>query len=464
MSGPEIRIPVPGSGMEAAYACQDERDRSLVIARERQEMAREGTGARGWDELDGAGQEDAALEGRNWLRAAVRAGIALPCPWEAGVASAYGAGSPAGPRPPAFGPHQMADHLGVSRGQVARARELGLLPEPDTGGTRWSAAAVSEVRGRWAAIEAAVEAARELGAARCAGLLGARTGLEVEAADVEVLAERGLVQASGSYRGWPLYRVTGIEALAGDPGQVTVLAGVVAERQAWLAGSLEGSQAAERLGWPAQEFRRVVEERGILAGGFGRYAVADIEALAADEDLAEQVRGNRLLGPDQAAEHLEIRRTDFDYCVAGGWITPVGYTESHVSRRRAVSVPLYRAAGVEALLTIPGVDWEAVRAARPGEPSPLREHARLPASRAALVRGFAAGLAGRYGMPVTARYDGDRGQWELAWVPGASGHPDGAPSGLPCGPIASSPLTRPSSCCGRSPARRLQRRGHPRVR
>jgi hypothetical protein len=67
-----------------------------------------------------------------------------------------------------FGPYQMADHLGAYHGQVDRARELGLLPEPDVGGKRWSAAAVAQIRGRWPQILAAIEAARELGATRSA--------------------------------------------------------------------------------------------------------------------------------------------------------------------------------------------------------------------------------------------------------------------------------------------------------
>jgi hypothetical protein len=328
-----------------------------------------------------------------------------------------------GDRPVSFGPHQMADRLGACHGQVGRARELGLLPDPDVGGRRWSAAAVEGIRGRWPQVLATIEAARELGAGRCAALLAERTGLGVDAADVEELAARELVRISGYFKDRPLYRVAEIEALASDPVRVSVLAGIVAERRAWLAGSLEGWQAAARLGWSAREFGRAVRERGIRAGRFGRFALADVEALAADEDLAEDMRGNRLLGPDQAAEHLEARRTDFDYCVAAGWITPASYTDSRISRRRTVSVPLYRVADVEALLELPGVDWEAVRAARPGEPSPLREHARLPTARAALVRGFAADLTARYGTPVTARYDDDRDRWELAWAPGTGGQP-----------------------------------------
>jgi hypothetical protein len=44
------------------------------------------------------------------------------------------------------------------------------------------------------------------------------------------------------------------------------------------------------------------------------------------------------------------RRTDLDYCVAAGWIRPAAWVESQVSRRRWVSVPLYRTHTVDALL------------------------------------------------------------------------------------------------------------------
>jgi hypothetical protein len=114
---------------------------------------------------------------------------------------------------------------------------------------------------------------------------------------------------------------------------------------------------------------------------------------------------------------------DFDHCVAARWVTAAGYAESHVSRRRAVSVPLYRVGDVEDLRDLPGVDWEAVRGQRPGEPSLLREFARLPVSRAVLVRGLAADLTARHGTEVTARYDGDRDHWKLSWARNAAGQP-----------------------------------------
>lgn len=145
--------------------------------------------------------------------------------------------------------------------------------------------------------------------------------------------------------------------------------------------------------------------------------------MGADTELAERVRLDRLIGPDQAAEHLEIRRTDFEYVLAAGWLAPVQWVRSQISGRRWVDVGLYRTADVEAVLDVPGVDWEQVRATKPGQPSPLREFAALPTDRGTLVRGFAADLDDRYGIVVRARYDDRRDEWELRWTPNASGEP-----------------------------------------
>ena len=56
-----------------------------------------------------------------------------------------------------FGPRQLAGYLDTFPGQVDRARHLGLIPEPDRGRGRWSAAVADEIRGRWPEISAAVE-------------------------------------------------------------------------------------------------------------------------------------------------------------------------------------------------------------------------------------------------------------------------------------------------------------------
>jgi hypothetical protein len=88
-----------------------------------------------------------------------------------------------------------------------------------------------------------------------------------------------------------------------------------------------------------------------------------------------------------------------------------------------VAVPLYRTGDVDALRDLPGVDWEAVRACRPGEPSPLRAFAPRPPSRAQTIRRFVAQLGDRYGVEVWAWYHGGADRWEVDWEDSASGEP-----------------------------------------
>jgi hypothetical protein len=76
----EVRIWMPDSGVIVDYASQTERDRSVRLARERQGLAQRGCLLPGWDELTEAEREMASLEARNWLRAAVLAGLTEPEP------------------------------------------------------------------------------------------------------------------------------------------------------------------------------------------------------------------------------------------------------------------------------------------------------------------------------------------------------------------------------------------------
>lgn len=268
-----------------------------------------------------------------------------------------------------YGPIQLARHLGLADWQFEAARLRDLVPEPDRG-RRWSMEIAEQLQGRVAEIVEAVGTEIPIGANRAAERLAQRTGLEVERADVEELRDRGLLDVVGWYKDWPLYDVRQLGAIG-----VEVLAPVVAERRSWLAASLHRRTAAEQLGWRLDELDQVVRERGIAPGRFGRLARADVDVLAADGELAERIEAARLLGPDQAAARLEVRRTDFDHCVAAGWIETATHVSSRIGRRQEITVPLYRTGDVDHLLEIPGVDWEAVRACRPGEPSPLRHHA-----------------------------------------------------------------------------------------
>ena len=94
-----------------------------------------------------------------------------------------------------------------------------------------------------------------------------------------------------------------------------------------------------------------------------------------------------------------------------------------VTRYRSVSVPLHRAGDLDALREHPGTGWEAVRSVRPGRPSPLRELARRPADRAAVIRRWVAGLGDRHGIKVRAWWNTGAGRREIDFE-----RADGAPS------------------------------------
>lgn len=133
--------------------------------------------------------------------------------------------------PDGVGRYQLADVLGVGPGMIARAFELGLLPEPDYDG-RWSPDAAADLRARWAQIATAITEAQEFGAARCAQLLSRVTGLPVTAADITELDGLGILRASRQYMRRPMYRVADVQALADDPSASGQLAAIVTARRA----------------------------------------------------------------------------------------------------------------------------------------------------------------------------------------------------------------------------------------
>jgi DNA polymerase III epsilon subunit-like protein len=58
------------------------------------------------------------------------------------------------------------------------------------------------------------------------------------------------------------------------------------------------------------------------------------------------------------------------------------------------------------------------------DPSPLREHARLPATRARVVHAFCRELAARHDVDVWAFYDGADDRWEIDWARNRDDQPD----------------------------------------
>lgn len=319
-----------------------------------------------------------------------------------------------------YGPIQAPNKLGLAEWQFKAARRRGLIPPPDVPGGRWSAAVVDDAAGRIDEIRKAVGEQAPIGANWAATWLAERLGMDEGALDrseIDALVERGLLAAVDEYKGWPTYDVTDLTRLADtEPDLILSLA---AEREAWMNASLHPRQAQERLGWRRREFERVVAERGLTPGRFGRFALGDIEALAADEELGDQVLADRLLGPDQACAHLEIRRVDFDYLELAGLVAPKTTNWMKVGRYKEVPVPMYRTGDLDALRELPGLDLEAVRACRKGEPSPLRELvAGRPPTRAQIIRRFVAELGARHGIEVWATYNGARDLWEIDWEEG----------------------------------------------
>ncbi|GLX06584.1 3'-5' exonuclease [Microbispora sp. NBRC 16548] len=316
---------------------------------------------------------------------------------------------------------ELMTMLGIGHGDLRRGRDAEVIPAPDRP-PYWTRALAEQLAARAEEIRAAIPP-QPLGLRRCAELLAERTGLEVTDADVRVLEERGLTRVVDCYKKWDLYDVGALVALVGQEDGLATLTGIVADRQAWLADSITAEDAARWLGWHVRDLERVAAARGMTAGRFGRWARTDIAALTEDEALIERVRREQLLGPEQAAQHMEIRRRDFDYVVAAGWIRPVLHVTREVGVRKTVEVPLYQVGDLEDALAMPGVDWEAVRAVRPGQPSPLREHTRLPIARADAIRAFCAQLGHEWSVEVWPHYWNGGDRWEIDWEIREDGHP-----------------------------------------
>ncbi|MEV1040421.1 3'-5' exonuclease [Streptomyces sp. NPDC050204] len=271
-----------------------------------------------------------------------------------------------------------------------------------------------------------------LGAHRIAALLDEALGVPVTADDVKQLVELNHLEIFDWYKKWPLYSTK--DALSLDPDLVKELA---AERVAWLEASVTRDEAVARTGWHWRDIARMGDEGRVKAGRFGRYLTADIDRLPLEADGEQHVTGQA------AAEELEIRYpTDLRYVEAAGWLAPVTTMEmpAGTSRYRTVTVPLYRLADVRAVKKIPGVDWESVQGLPKGAPSPLRAYtAKAPTTRAAVVRGFAQGLADRHGVTVWAWSSPYTGGWELDWE-----RRDGAPTKTAvAAELATDPTARP---------------------
>lgn len=326
--------------------------------------------------------------------------------------------------PDVLGDDELARLLQLNRGEWLRAQDAGLLPAADCG-RFWSRASVAELAADAQALRARIPRP-PLGARKCAELLAGLTGLPVEYEDIAALVERGLTEQAGEYDGWPLYSAQMLEALPANPDGMVVLAALVAERQAWIASSLPPGEAAASLNWTVADFERVAAERGIAAGRYGRYERTAVAQLGDDEEMVDRVRRERVVARPQALELMQIRDSDFEYVLGAGWVAPVRHDVVEVGPRRyrkVLEVPMYAVGDLEDALAMPEVDWEAVHAVRPGEPSPLREYARKSITRAQIVRGFCDRVREQYKVEVWPRWLNFEGRWQIDWEVREDGQP-----------------------------------------
>jgi hypothetical protein len=110
-----------------------------------------------------------------------------------------------------------------------------------------------------------------------------------------------------------------------------------------------------------------------------------LQAFAGTVTAADAARAGHLRTADEAAAYLRIRRSDLNHLTRSGVLKPVKHGHGPWDRRDTYSVPLYRTGDLDQLTTRPGIDWTAVRAAQPGQRSPLAAIAEAEAVLAALA-------------------------------------------------------------------------------
>ncbi|WP_018657028.1 hypothetical protein [Actinomadura flavalba] len=184
-----------------------------------------------------------------------------------------------------YGFRQLAEHLGLSQWQLRLAGEHGLVPAPDVGDHRWSLAGATACAERKASVLEAFGADPPLGAVRAAERLAGRLVLDVEKADIEVLAARGDLAAAGAFRGHPIYLPRDLDAVP-----ERTLHEIVDARKGPLAGTLDARGAARALGIRPGRFGRLAAELSLRTDTGGRHVLAHVRALAADGGLMDRLR------------------------------------------------------------------------------------------------------------------------------------------------------------------------------
>lgn len=316
---------------------------------------------------------------------------------------------------------ELQSALGADWGQWHRAWEAGLIPARDAT-PYWTRARVAELLEAPEVWRRTIPS-QPLGDRRSAKLLAELTGLAVHSDDLPALAAGGHVYVVGEYEGHDLYDVDRLRLMPADSAAMAALTVLVRQREAWIEASLLDDGAAARLQLSVKEFRQIVAERAPATGWGGRYAIPTIDELGADQDLIDRIYRARTLGPDQAAAHLEIRRIDLNYLEAAGVIAPVDHASKKVGTVKEVPVPLYLLGDLEDARAVEWIDWEELREVKAGQPSPLREWARLPVERATVVRAWCRELHATYNVEVWHHWANAKDTWEIDWELNEEGHP-----------------------------------------
>ncbi|MFE0777608.1 3'-5' exonuclease [Streptomyces sp. NPDC058861] len=120
-----------------------------------------------------------------------------------------------------------------------------------------------------------------------------------------------------------------------------------------------------------------------------------------------------VLGPEQAARYLRLRRREFAYLVEAGLLAPVGRSTAGTLR--------FAVSALDAVAGEP-LNWVAARSAEARRPSPWRELAGAASERARLVDNVTAALRAA-GVDAWARYSAAADRWTLDWAPASGGGP-----------------------------------------
>ncbi|WP_419707946.1 3'-5' exonuclease [Promicromonospora sp. NFX87] len=313
---------------------------------------------------------------------------------------------------------KSVERSGLTPVQWAQAIAMGLIPTDEESrpaplttvwpaSAAWPSAVVDDVAKRRAEIVAVVGSEPPIGERHAAKRLAARTGVAVTVHDVMTLTEAGqLTVVAEDEGGWPLWGCSELDALPDDQ-----IAAVTKDREEWFERSMTPREAARLLGWPRSELETIAAQRDLTCR-WERYARSEIEALAHDPAALKALAANRLLIADAAAEHMRLRRSDFNHLVNAGLVVAHKHHTKRIGRQREQTIPLYRTGDLNKLLEHPAIDWAAAQNAKPGERSPLRHLAPPTEARATVVRRALADLSDRFGTEVWAWFNPYFGRWE----------------------------------------------------